>query len=165
MTSNNPADLPAYIVNDQDTRPWGRYIVTAVGRDGAEEYCEKVIYIKPRQVLSLQSHDLRRETWTVKSGQLTAQVGDKLIKAGPGDAINVPLGAIHCMANLTDADCVVAERQTGVCREDDIRRYVDAYNRSTEAISPDAAQAVAVYRGILENIKGDQEVANVRAAG
>ena len=153
----NLNSMPAYRVDDQDMRPWGHYIVTAVGRtaDG-EEYCEKQIVIKPGNILSLQSHELRRETWTVKQGVLTALVDGKRIEATPGQSIHIPKGSIHCMANLTDENCIVHERQAGICREDDIKRYVDAYSRATESLSMQASPSVAVYKDILKAIGNKQ---------
>lgn len=159
MTAQHATNMPlkkdaprAYRVDDQDARPWGHYIVTAVGRTPeGEEYCEKQIVIKPWNMLSLQSHELRREVWTVIKGTLTALVDGCRIEAGPGETIEIPQRSVHCMANLTDEACIVHERQTGVCREEDIRRYVDAYNRSTET-SPLAATSVALYGQMLLEI-------------
>lgn len=161
MTQRNVAPLPLkadaaqeYHAGDQDTRPWGHYIVTAVGRTPeGEEYCEKEITVKPWNILSLQSHELRRETWTVKRGTLTALVDGCRIELRPGESVEIPQKSIHCMANLSDEDCVVHERQTGTCRESDIRRYIDAYNRATEA-APATMEGTSVilYRDILTEI-------------
>jgi mannose-6-phosphate isomerase-like protein (cupin superfamily) len=174
MTLQNTAELytedagsmPAYRVDDQDARPWGHYIVLAVGRTPeGEEYCDKQIVIKPGNVLSLQSHDLRRETWTVRHGLLTALVDGERIEAAPGQSVHVPKGSIHCMANLTDKVCVVHERQTGICREEDIKRYIDAYNRSTESLSGgDALPSIAIYSDILAEIGRKNRVQAANAA-
>lgn len=146
-------NLPQYRVDDQDARPWGHYIVMAIGRTPkGEEYCEKQIVIKPYNVLSLQSHDLRRETWTVKEGVLTALVDGNRVSALKGQSIHVPTGSLHCMANLTDSECIVHERQEGVCREEDIRRYVDFYNRSIETPLAASTPSVGLYRDILSEI-------------
>ena len=146
------AEKTGYSVNDQDARPWGHYIVTDVGETAeGEEFCEKQIVIKPWNILSLQSHELRRETWTVKKGKLIALVDGCRLEAGPGETVDVPVRSVHCMANLSDEACIVHERQEGVCREDDIRRYVDAYNRMTQA-SPAAASSVALYGEMLMEV-------------
>ncbi len=146
-----------YRVDDQDARPWGHYIVTAVGKTPrGEEYCEKQIVIKPWNILSLQSHELRRETWTVRKGTLTALVDGCRIDAVAGETIDVPARAVHCMANLSDEACIVHERQEGICREEDIRRYVDAYNRTTEN-SPLAASSVALYGQMLVEIGKERD--------
>ena len=151
-----------YKIDDQDIRPWGHYIVTAVGRtpDG-REYCEKQIVIKPWNVLSLQSHEMRRELWTVRTGTLTALVDGERISAGVGETVDVPQQSIHCMANLSDDVCIVHERQEGTCREDDIRRYVDAYGRATDAASVENSSSVTAYNRILHDI---HEMRTSRAA-
>jgi mannose-6-phosphate isomerase len=143
-----------YQVGDCDTRPWGSYTVTAVGKNAAgEEICEKEIRVDVGQVLSLQSHTLRREYWKVIAGQLTVLVDDRKITLSAGQDIHIPTGAIHCMANLSSAVCVVREVQEGICREDDITRYIDAYGRSTEDITDDkAAACVALYQDILASL-------------
>lgn len=143
-----------YQTGDKETRPWGHYAVidTGIGANG-EEYCKKVITIEPLQILSLQSHRLRRETWVVKKGILTALKDGERLELHPGESIQIPADSIHCMANTNDDDCVVEELQEGICREDDIRRYMDVYQRSTENLSsPRAAESFAAYRGILIDI-------------
>jgi mannose-6-phosphate isomerase-like protein (cupin superfamily) len=138
-----------YTVGDHDTRPWGSYRVTAVGAD----FCEKEIIVKPRQILSLQSHDRRKEKWTVTAGRLTALVGDRVHVLNSGQSVDIPLGAMHCMANATDTDVVVHERQEGRCSESDIHRYADAYGRGTAPITtPEQQKSLAVYQGLLENV-------------
>ncbi|MEZ0262237.1 MAG: phosphomannose isomerase type II C-terminal cupin domain [Alphaproteobacteria bacterium] len=142
-----------YRVDDQDMRPWGHYIVTAVGTCDEGEYCEKIIVVKPGKILSLQSHELRAEQWTVKSGTLTAIVDDMRITAEAGEVVLVPAGSIHCMANLSNEDCVVEERQTGTCREEDIQRYADAYNRATEGANPGLGGAISIYKSVLSDLR------------
>jgi mannose-6-phosphate isomerase-like protein (cupin superfamily) len=152
--------MAEYRVNDSDTRPWGHYVVTAAGRTPkGEEYCEKEIVVKPWNVLSLQSHERRRETWTVKKGVLTALVDGCRIVAQAGETVDVPKNSIHCMANLSDEECVVHERQEGECREGDIRRYADAYDRATATPAPMAATSVALYADILGEIRSRRDAA------
>lgn len=152
MTKNEP---PAYQVGDHDTRPWGEYEVTAVGITASgEEYCEKKITVLPMQILSLQSHELRRELWRVTSGELTVILNDREITLQAGEEINVPLGSIHAMANISDAPCIVFERQEGICREADIKRYLDAYGRGVEdSKDPIVGASLATYTKVLNNIK------------
>jgi hypothetical protein len=72
----------------------------------------------------------------------------------PREALHIPIGSLHCMANLDEEDCIVEERQEGVCREEDIKRYMDAYQRDTEALaSPAAGESFAAYRAILSDIR------------
>lgn len=144
----------AYKVGDTDQRPWGSYVVTGVGLNAAgEEFCTKDITVAPGKVLSLQSHELRRERWTVKSGLLTVVLDDQLLTLQEGESIDIPLKSIHCMANLTKSFCVVSEIQEGICREADIKRYVDANGRQTETLtSPLAEASITHYTRIMNEI-------------
>jgi hypothetical protein len=56
------------------------------------------------------------------------------------------------MANLGKDSCIVREIQAGICREEDIARYMDAYGRGT-ADDPRAASSLAVYQQILTELK------------
>ena len=158
MNSAQP-DFAKYKVGDRDIRPWGMYEVTAVGRTAqGEEFCEKIITILPGQSLSLQSHELRRELCRVAQGELTVILNGQRITLKAGEDINVPLGNIHAMANLSSSSCVVFERQEGICREDDIKRYLDAYGRSVEAPSdPVASASLSVYKKILDDLKSAKD--------
>jgi mannose-6-phosphate isomerase-like protein (cupin superfamily) len=145
----------AYKVGDSDRRPWGEYKVTAVGATaGGEEYCEKEITVNPAQILSLQSHEYRREHWIVRKGALTVVLDGEILTLEAGQDVRVPLSAIHCMANTGDAPCVVHERQEGICREEDIKRYVDSYGRGTESADDQrAADSIAAYNAVVAKIK------------
>ena len=147
--------LAAYHVGDSDERPWGSYVVTAVGvNDKGEEYCEKDITVKAKQVLSLQSHALRREHWVVTQGILTVVLDDKLVTLNKGQDIRIPLGGIHAMANLSAEDCIVHELQEGTCREEDIVRYADAYGRGTDAPNTEMEKkSLQTYNQVLLQIK------------
>ena len=148
------AEFTPYKVGDHDTRPWGSYTVTAVGtNDAGEDICEKEIHVLPGQVLSLQSHENRREHWQVTDGTLTVILDDHRHELPTGESIRIPQGAIHCMANLTDTPCTVREIQEGICREDDIKRYIDAYGRGTESIDSEMAQkSIALYQALLAQL-------------
>lgn len=145
----------AYHIGDRDERPWGEYEVTDVGVNASgEEYCEKKITVLPQQILSLQSHELRRELWRVTSGELTVILNDQKITLQAGQEINVPLGSIHAMANVSNAPCTVFERQEGVCREADIKRYFDAYGRGVEASNdPTIIASIDTYTKVLNALK------------
>ena len=147
--------MRTYQVGDEDIRPWGHYVVTSIGVTANDEgYCEKIITVKPGQVLSLQSHEQRRETWIVKKGTLTALRDAQRFEIFPRESIHIPTGSIHCMGNLGKNDCVVKERQEGICREEDIKRYMDAYNRSTVTlVSPEVKENLTAYLSILADIE------------
>jgi len=157
MTGTLPFGQPdlmaPYRVGDSDERPWGSYVVLAVGVRNGEEYCEKRITVDPNRILSLQSHEHRRETWIVEQGAMTAIIDGRQKELQAGDSISIPEGAIHCMANLSDEPCVIRERQEGICREEDIHRYIDAYGRGTELpASHTASKSITLYELILSDI-------------
>ncbi len=145
--------MKEYQIGDGDQRPWGRYTVTGAGTEAGEEFCEKSITVLPGKVLSLQSHNLRRERWTVMTGTLTALVGEKRVTLEQGDSVEIGRTVIHCMANLGNAECVVHEIQRGGCREEDIIRYADAYGRATDAAGPEYEKILALYDDILREIE------------
>ncbi len=155
MTKSSAENLKEYSVGDRDTRPWGEYEVTGVGlNEAGEEYCEKIITVNPGQILSLQSHEQRRERWTVREGTLTVVVDGKRLELPAGQSIDMPLKAIHCMANTQKVPCKVYEKQEGVCREEDIIRYVDAYGRGTlQSNDANVKASVERYNEVLKEIK------------
>lgn len=152
--NNSTSSLEEYKVGDKETRPWGEYVVTATSLlDGGKDFCEKIITVMPGKILSLQSHDKRAEVWRVEEGKLTVILDGKLFSLQEGESIDIPLKAIHCMANMTDKPCKVCEKQEGICREEDIVRYIDAYGRETLPFSEsNITDSIALYRDILEKI-------------
>ncbi len=148
------ATAPAYKIGESDVRPWGGYTVTNTGtNENGEEFCEKRITVNPRRILSLQSHVHRREYWRVERGVLDVVLDGQHYSLVAGNDIQVPLGSIHCMANTGIVPCVVYERQEGLCREDDIIRYADAYGRTDAGKdSGHAAASLAVYNRLLRQI-------------
>lgn len=130
MTQENTSSLPAYNIGDTDTRPWGHYKVMDLGTENGEEFCVKTITVNPGGILSLQSHKLRREEWTVVEGLLEVTRDKDIINLKAGESIDIPQGAVHRMANRSDKPVVVKEIQRGICREDDIERFEDIYGRN-----------------------------------
>lgn len=123
------SEMPAYFIGEKDTRPWGTWEVINFGEENGEEFCEKKITVTPGGILSLQSHKLRREEWTVLEGILEVTCNDDVFTLSPGEKANIPQGAVHRMANRGNSNVVVREIQRGLCREDDIVRYEDVYGR------------------------------------
>ncbi len=124
------SNMPGYRPGEKDTRPWGMWEVLDTGTENGEEFCIKRITVNPGGVLSLQSHKLRRENWTLESGVLEVTRDKEILTLQPGQSIDIPLGAVHRMANRGTEPAIVREIQRGVCREDDIIRYEDIYGRT-----------------------------------
>ncbi len=122
--------MPGYRIGETDTRPWGAWEVLDVGTQNGEEFCVKKITVNPGGILSLQSHKLRREEWTILSGTLEVTRDDEIITVHAGESIELPCGAVHRAANRGSIPVTFQEIQRGVCREDDIIRYEDIYGRA-----------------------------------
>jgi mannose-6-phosphate isomerase-like protein (cupin superfamily) len=151
----NILNYPPYEVGERRERPWGHYLVTGVGIDiPGQEFCEKEISIKPGQILSLQSHRLRQETWTVMIGCATVILDGERKTLNQGDKMDIPSSAIHAIANLAQVPCIVYEIQQGVCRENDIIRYCNAYDLcATNDLRPVVQNSLKIYNDILRTLK------------
>ncbi|AYV78110.1 MAG: mannose-6-phosphate isomerase [Edafosvirus sp.] len=121
---------------DDGIRPWGHYEV--LSGDDHSGYKVKKITVKPHQKLSLQSHEFRKEIWTVIHGSGQAVKGDKMIDLKLGETIIIELKERHRLINNTDQMLVIIEVQVGsYLGEDDIKRYSDDYGRgATFTTSP-----------------------------
>jgi mannose-1-phosphate guanylyltransferase/mannose-6-phosphate isomerase len=110
-----------------EQRPWGFYNVLGKG----ENFQLKRLVVNPHGVLSLQRHQHRAEHWYVLSGTATVQVGEVTATLSAGQSVDIPLGALHRLSNLSDTEPLeVIEVQTGqLLSEDDIIRYEDIYQR------------------------------------
>lgn len=110
-----------------ETRPWGSWHIL----DEGPGFKVKRIVVEPQQRLSYQTHAHRAEHWVVVAGKATCVVEGETVIAGPGDCVDVPLGAAHRISNLDDETLVIIEVQRGdYTGEDDIVRLEDDYGRS-----------------------------------
>jgi mannose-6-phosphate isomerase len=113
-------------MNDIEHRPWGFYEVLS------DEVDHKVkrISVEPGKCLSLQRHTQRREHWFVVHGESIVTVGDNETQAVSGQAIDIPQGSLHRIANTGSERLVYIEVQLGsYFGEDDIERVEDDYGR------------------------------------
>ena len=111
---------------DWEERPWGSWHVI----DVEPGYKVKRIHVRPGCRLSYQTHEHRSEHWVVISGIATCTLNGHVEIVGPGQSIDVPLGAKHRLANEGSEELVVVEVQRGsYTGEDDICRHEDDYGR------------------------------------
>lgn len=107
-------------------RPWGNYI---------KLFQEHGVWVKRVEVnahcrLSLQKHNSRSEKWNIVMGKGLVTLDGKDIPVGPGSVIDVPLGAVHRIANTSDEKLVFIEVACGDhLSEEDIIRIQDDYQR------------------------------------
>lgn len=126
------------MVLESEERPWGSWHVIDVNHG----YKIKRIHVNPGARLSLQTHAHRSEHWVVVFGRATCEVDGKVFVAGPGEAVDVPQGAAHRLANESNQELVIVEVQHGAYTgEDDICRLEDDYGRHETA--QDSAQEPA----------------------
>lgn len=110
------------------SRPWGYYKTTVLN----ELFQSKVIYVLPKQSLSLQSHKRREEHWTIINGNGKIQLDESIRQVSSGDVVYIPKGCKHRITNLDEGEVLIfSEIQLGdYFGEDDIQRYEDVYGRS-----------------------------------
>ncbi len=109
-----------------EVRPWGSFTVLA----DTATFKMKTITVLPGKRLSYQRHKFRQEHWYVVSGVAEVTLDGIRIALHPGQAIDIPRGALHRLANSSDAPLMIAEIQTGTYfGEDDIERVEDDFGR------------------------------------
>jgi mannose-6-phosphate isomerase-like protein (cupin superfamily) len=114
-------------------RPWGNYTVLS---DDAPDHKVKCIVVHPGKRLSYQRHAKRAEHWFIVSGTAQVTLDGSVTVLSPGDAIDIPIGAAHRVANEGAADVVFIEVQHGTYfGEDDIVRLEDDFGRADQASS------------------------------
>ncbi len=151
--------MSSYKIGESDQRDWGSYIVTDVSYENDIcVRCEKDIEVKPGFMLSVQAHDKREENWKVTSGTLTVVLDGEVHTLQAGEEIDIPLGAVHTMANLGSVPCVVHEIQAGECAESDIHRYWDPNGRPVEqSDEPRVLSSIASCEGLMDSLAAAQK--------
>jgi mannose-6-phosphate isomerase-like protein (cupin superfamily) len=107
-------------------RPWGWFETVS------EEPGNKVkrIRVHPGQQISLQKHHRRAEHWVVVLGTARITLDERQVELLQGQHIDIPLGAVHRLANPTAEPVEIIEVQFGsYLGEDDIVRLLDDYGR------------------------------------
>jgi len=113
-------------MEEKNIRPWGYYQILS----DASDHKVKRIVVVPGGSLSLQRHKKRAEHWLTVSGAGVATIDGKEISLTNGKAVDIPLGATHRLENMSTADLIIIEVQTGTYfGEDDIERLEDKYGR------------------------------------
>jgi mannose-6-phosphate isomerase len=112
---------------DDETRPWGSYTVL----DDATAHKVKRIEVLAGHRLSYQRHAQRAEHWFIVTGTAEVTLDGAIHALSPGDAIDIPRGSAHRIANPGPTDLVFIEVQHGdYFGEDDIERIEDDFGRA-----------------------------------
>ena len=151
-----------YDVGVEVNSAWGRNKVIGVASENGEDVVKKEITVFANNMLSLQSHNGRREEWEVQNGTLSLIMDGDLydvsddgvfkVTGGKKEQITDPNvavkngshwtmilqpGSAHCMINRSNDDVTVVEVQREICREADNKRFADqCRDKSPRAILP-----------------------------
>lgn len=108
-------------------RPWGWYQRIDIG----PRFQVKHINVKPGGLLSLQKHFHRAEHWVVVRGTAEVTVNGKVSHIHENEAVYLPIGCTHRLANPGKIELELIEVQVGsYTGEDDIVRVEDIYARA-----------------------------------
>jgi hypothetical protein len=132
-----------------EKREWGGYYILALGPN----YDVKILWVRPRQLLSLQSHGDavspgHHEVWTALTNirVIRGQTVDALtiIDRTPGGIVTIAGGFMHSLANPFKEDHVYvyevrvsSAMETSKEREDRIKRIYDKYERGATPPYPE----------------------------
>ncbi len=107
-------------------KPWGFFEVLL-----ETEFSKvKMLSINSDQMLSMQMHEHRSETWYITQGVATVTVENEILELRPGESIVIDKKEKHRVQNFGDETLEIIEIQTGTYfGEDDIVRFEDKYGR------------------------------------
>lgn len=116
---------------DMNLRPmyeekrWGWYRVLEYSQlhDG-QELLTKRIKVEKGKNLSYQSHKMRREIWTVISGQGEFALDGKIFNVKPDDVLHIPSDTKHGIKALTDLEFIEVQIGPRLIEEDIERIYM-----------------------------------------
>lgn len=110
---------------ERNIRPWGEFERFTLN----EHTTVKILTIKPRESVSLQTHAHRSEFWRILTGSGIVTIGDQQHKASPPNDFFIPVGEKHRIeAGLEGISWL--EIAFGEFDEADITRLEDNYGRT-----------------------------------
>lgn len=105
-----------------EERRWGRYrVLDYVKYPDGNEVLTKRICIMEGKNLSYQFHNMRREVWTVISGQGEMVLDGQLHFLNPGDVMIIPVQAKHSLRALSDMEIIEVQTGSQLIESDIIR--------------------------------------------
>lgn len=111
---------------ERTERPWGWYETISVTPGNKV----KRIGVLPGRQISLQKHQQRAEHWVVVAGTATVTLDQQVLTLVVGEHVDIAVGQVHRLANLSLAPVEIVEVQFGAyLEEDDIVRLSDDYGR------------------------------------
>ncbi|MED4912166.1 sugar phosphate nucleotidyltransferase [Brevibacillus centrosporus] len=108
-----------------EERRWGWYRVVDFQKlDENTEMLTKKLHIDAQKNLSYQYHHHRREVWVIVSGEGEFVLDDSLRLIGPGDVLEIPVGAKHGIKALTDMDIIEVQLGSKLEENDIVRLFM-----------------------------------------
>ena len=107
-------------------KPWGYFEVLF-----ETEFSKvKILSVDSGQMLSMQMHEHRSETWYITQGIATVTKGDTTLELCAGESVVIDQKEKHRVQNFGNEALEIIEIQTGTYfGEDDIVRFEDMYGR------------------------------------
>lgn len=107
-------------------KPWGWELVWAE----TEQYVGKLLFVRAGESLSLQYHEEKDESWLVREGRATLELGEvggelEAVEIVPGDAFRFRPRTVHRVTAVEDT--LVVEVSTPQLA--DVVRLEDRYGR------------------------------------
>ena len=109
---------------EKEYRPWGWFKVLQRGK----KYCVKQLWVEPEMRISLQFHRYRTEDWIVVEGDGIITQNNLDTEASVGDKFFIGIEQRHRITGGKKGITII-EVQRGDCREEDIVRLEDDFNR------------------------------------
>jgi mannose-6-phosphate isomerase-like protein (cupin superfamily) len=107
-----------------DKRPWGKFEQFTLN----EKTTVKIITVKPKKRLSLQTHKTRNEFWYFLDNPAKVTIGNKSFKVKGGESISIPKNTKHRVEGLSKTARFM-EIAFGNFKESDIKRLEDDFGR------------------------------------
>lgn len=79
--------------------PGDLYTFLVTGAESGGSYFAMEAVVPPGGGPPVHIHRNENETFYVLEGHCTFRLGDKVVVAGPGDFVNIPIGTRHCFRN------------------------------------------------------------------
>ncbi|MGG1664104.1 sugar phosphate nucleotidyltransferase [Brevibacillus sp. NRS-1366] len=119
------------VMKDMNQRPmfeerrWGWYHVLDYQKMfEKEEILTKRLHIHAGKNLSYQYHRERSEVWVIVAGEGEFVKDDCLSLVGPGDVLQIPVGAKHGIKAINDIDIIEVQMGSRLEEEDIIRLFM-----------------------------------------
>ncbi|MFH1721130.1 MAG: cupin domain-containing protein [Candidatus Altiarchaeota archaeon] len=102
-------------------KPWGRELLLS----HEKEYAGKILEVKKGERLSLQFHEVKKESMYVLEGKMLLVLGEESFEVSEGQAVTILSGTKHRIEALTDIKVI----EFSTPELDDIVRIEDDYGR------------------------------------